>query len=247
MYKYIIFCLARCGIQIRWFGRIHHKIVSNTLEKCNIELAIMELKKQGVHPLIILPDNIILTKIANISKQQQTILFLKSIVKYITQKVPIQDCMSHLVRVNFNYELRYIIEKTIYLMHDGASFASAINTHKNYFTAIDMMQIHIGEHCNQLLTVLEKIIVKHEMQQKLAQAITKSTIYPIIILSCTMGLAVIFIYILAPSIESLFTYSTITIPNNIKYILQIKQYLSHHSMELLHQTFSIMLIILLWP
>ena len=244
MYKHLIFFLAKCNFQIRWFGTYNDHIVSGTLEKYNLEILIYNLSKKSIKHIFLVPDNILFTKFASKGKKKQAMLFFTSLHSFLTEKYTLDDAISHMLVIKFNYEMLYILIEIKHAIRQGRKLSSSLKNSTKYFTENDIMQIHLGEMCDELTIVLDKLTNRYTREMELIQSVLNASYYPLILLVTAIAIIYFFIHLIIPNLVILFKDINTGIPPNIQHLITLKNTI-HYYGKLLNDNMIITIIICL--
>ncbi|OPZ92964.1 MAG: Type II secretion system protein F [Firmicutes bacterium ADurb.Bin419] len=168
------------------------------IDATDIKMVVSLLKNRGLYPLEISELNM-LDKDIKMGREKKVplkdlSLFCKQFYTMIDAGVTVIGSLDLLRRQTENRKLANIISKIFEDVQKGMSLSEAMKVHRNEFPTIVISMIEIGEISGNLDTVLDRLAIYLEKDNKIRQKIKTSMVYPKVI-SIIALVAVIFMMI----------------------------------------------------
>ncbi|MFV9511067.1 type II secretion system F family protein [Tepidibacillus sp. LV47] len=156
-----------------------------TIEGNSQEIAIAELKKQGMYVLHIKQDKmsflqkeIILGKVVKI---EELVVFTRQLATLIKSGVTIVDSVRILGEQTTNKQFRKVIQQIEYSLRNGEPFSSTLAEHPKEFPSIFINMVRAGETAGNLDETLNSVAEFFEKEYKTRSKVKSAMTYPIVI------------------------------------------------------------------
>jgi len=160
-------------------------------------------------------------KISEVEK----ILLAKQLSLMLKSGVPIIDALNFLEKQSRSTSLKYILKSTTQDLEKGLSLANSLKKFSNQFGELFLNIIEVGEISGNLDKNLEYLAEELKKQRELKGKIISSFIYPAFILTATLGIIFLMIFIVFPKIMPIFTELKVKLPLTTIIFIKVSTFL----------------------
>ncbi len=153
--------------------------------------------------------------------------FLENINLLLTTGVSTSNTLKSIKEGEKSPQMKTIIEKMISDVNEGLSLSKSINNSK-LFPEYVIELIELGEKTGTLSKTLDLLIDERSKSEDLRQKTTSAMLYPSIILSVSLIVALLISWLMLPKLATIFTSLHIKLPLITKIILGFGAFLSKY-------------------
>lgn len=164
--------------------------------------------------------------------QEEIILFFRSVGGMLQAGLPIARALTVMGREARTLPLRRAVERAEMDINKGSSFAEALSR-SPIFPATSVAMVRAGEEGGNLSQVLLLIADELEKGHELLRKVRGAMIYPGIIISVMIGVGVLMLIYVVPSLTSTFAELKIELPWSTRLLIGASAFLTNHAVLLL--------------
>jgi len=164
--------------------------------------------------------------------QEELILFFRSVGGMLQAGLPLARALAVMGREARTVPLRRAVEKAEADINKGSSFADAL-TRSSIFPATSVAMVRAGEEGGNLSQVLLLVADELEKGHELVRKVRGAMIYPAIIISVMIGVGVLMLIYVVPSLTSTFAELKIELPWSTKLLIGASAFLTGNAVLLL--------------
>lgn len=195
----------------------------------NKELALSELKKQGLIPLSVQAQ-----KGANRSQtvNSQHVEDITSELSLLLKSgLQINQALKVVLGIAANQGCHQLINDILDKVNHGGELWKAMGDHPQVFDTLYVQMVKIGESSGRLPQVFEKLAANLHFQRELSKKVTQAMIYPAFIFGvCLISVVAIFNFVV-PSMSSLFESLT-EIPPYTQFLIDASDWMQNYQFYL---------------
>ncbi len=152
-------------------------------------------------------------------KTKDLSIFCRQFSTMIEAGVSISYAVNILATQLPNKRLRDILSKIDESIKKGESLSSSMKEHQNAFPPLLISMIEVGEVSGTLDTILKRMAVYYENENKLNGKVRNAMIYPAILAFVTVGVVILILTVVMPTFMDIFTQSGVQLPWTTKLTL----------------------------
>lgn len=139
--------------------------------------------------------------------------------------LPIVECLDILLRQPLHPGLYRAYQNTLRLVQSGTSLSAALRKSPEYFDAVFVGMIHIGERTGRLAENLRQLALHQERELALRAKVGAALTYPLVVSLFSLLIAYLIVQHLLPRfLHGLFAQSSITLPWYTQLLVQLTQF-----------------------
>ncbi|MFZ5989580.1 MAG: type II secretion system F family protein [Bacillota bacterium] len=201
------------------------------LDAADRDMVVALLKNKGMYPLEINEVGIFDKELRLRSNRKIPLkdlsLFCKQFYTMIDAGVTVIGSLDLLRRQTENRELSGIVSKVYENVQKGMSLSEALKQHKNAFPVIIISMIEIGEISGNLDTVLDRLSLYLEKENKIKQKVKTAMIYPKVIGVIAMVVVLFMLTFVVPNFVNMFEDMGSKLPLPTRILLNISNTLKN--------------------
>lgn len=145
-------------------------------------------------------------------KLQEKILFISSISTMLKVGVVLTDALEIVVQQTKNPISRKMYEDILNMVRSGQSLSKSLSKYDYVFSEITINMIRTGEENGTMDEVLEYICTQMEKDYDMQKKVVSALIYPVVIMSITILMALGIVVFIMPKITRIFTTFKMDLP-----------------------------------
>ena len=221
-----------------WAGRTRDGGVrKGELEARNEEAANALLRAQGIIPgkLKEKPKDIseIFTFLQPKVTVKDLVVFTRQFSVMVDAGLPLVQCLHILGEQQENSTFKRTIEAVRFDVESGATFADALGKHPKVFDSLYVNLVAAGEVGGILDTILNRLAVQLEKQDKLAKQLGGAMVYPATISVVAIACIVLLLVKVIPVFQKMFEDFGGTLPGPTQMVINLSEWLQANVMYLL--------------
>ena len=137
-------------------------------------------------------------------KTKDLVTFCRLFATMIDAGLPIVQCLEILAAQQPNKIFGNVLRDVKNAVEQGASFSDSLRRHPKVFDELFVNLVEAGELGGILDTILARLSVYLEKQQKLQRQVKSAMVYPSIVIVIAMGVMAVLLTFVIPSFENMF-------------------------------------------
>jgi type IV pilus assembly protein PilC len=173
------------------------------------------------------------TKKLNISfgsgvKRREIITTAKNLSAMLSAGLSLSRALSILERQSSNKRLRAVSTGLSEAIKKGASFHEALAGYPHVFPPLFIAMVRAGEESGALADSLKVISIQMERSEELVRKIKGAMIYPGIVITAIIIVAILMLMFVVPTLTSTFEQLNVEIPITTKIIVMLSDFMINH-------------------
>jgi len=161
------------------------------------------------------------------------VLLARHLAIMIKAGVNMAEALEILVEQASNPKLRKILTAVSARVVNGHTLSSSLALYPKEFSELFINMIAVGETSGTLAANLEYLAGEMEKSYELKKKIKSASIYPMIVLIATFGLAFILVYFILPKMTKLFETMTVELPLSTRILIAVAKGFEEHGLLIL--------------
>jgi type IV pilus assembly protein PilC len=163
-------------------------------------------------------------------KMQDKINFARNLSSMISAGLAMSRALSVMERQTKNQELRKILVSLQKDISEGKTLSQAMSSYKNVFSALFISMVAAGEQSGSLAESLRIVGVQMDKTYALQRRVKGAMMYPSIILSVMVIIAVLMLTYIVPTLMKTFTELNVQLPASTRFVLFVSNALRDHGL-----------------
>lgn len=163
-------------------------------------------------------------------KQDEIVMLSRNLGAMLRAGLALTRALSISERQTKSQTLKRILGGVREDIQKGKPFHESLNTHPKAFSRLYVAMVRAGEEGGTLAETLDTIALQMEQSSTLRKKIRGAMIYPAIVLSAMVGIGILMMIYVVPTLTATFRELNITLPLTTRIILGISEFLSTHTM-----------------
>lgn len=185
------------------------KITKGSIDADSIEMAKIDLKRQGL-TLLNITEQTVLTRDLDIDiggkpTPRDLSVFCRQFVSMTRAGVTIVEAMKMLCEQTENKKLKKALGEVRVNMEKGESLADSLAQHPKVFPGIMVNMVAAGEASGSLDKSLDRVATQLERSSKTQALVKKAMIYPIVLLIVAFAVVIVMLVFVIPQYSDMFT------------------------------------------
>ena len=164
-------------------------------------------------------------------KPAETVNFLQQLATLIDSGMPLVEALASIAEGMENVRSMQVVSSIRQHILEGSSLADALRLH--HFDDVICNMVAAGEETGQLNAVATRLAELLERRQALSQELLSATLYPLIILTFSMGVMLFLLAVVVPQIVSVFERSGGDLPTLTLLVIAASQFIRDHGLLLI--------------
>lgn len=143
---------------------------------------------------------------------QDKMMFVKNLSTMVEVGITISESISIMRDQTNNKGLQRMYDDILEMINSGQTLAKSLKHYDNNFSEIFINMIETGEEAGNLQDVLHYLDIQLEKEYEIKKKVISALIYPIIIISITLIMAIGIVIFIMPKITKLFVSFKATLP-----------------------------------
>lgn len=161
-------------------------------------------------------------------KRSAIIRLAKNLSAMLTAGLSLSRALSVVERQSSNKRLKAIAAAMSESIRQGSSFHEALAAHPKVFSGLFVAMARAGEESGTLADSLAVVALQMERAEELARKIKGAMIYPAIVISAIVIVAVLMLIYVVPILTSTFTALGVKVPLATRAIVALSTFMSSH-------------------
>ena len=147
--------------------------------------------------------------------------------------LPLSRTLIVLEKQSKNPKLKKVLSQIMEDINSGSTLSDALKKHPKVFPQIFISMVHAGEQSGTLSISLKSIATQMENSFGLEKRVKGALIYPAVIVSLMVIVAILMFIFVIPTLLKTFTDMTVDLPTTTKIVLGISNVISHQGIFVL--------------
>lgn len=178
------------------------------IEAGDRSMAIKELKGRGVM-ILALDESSDKSHVLSLSfrkrvRLQEKVIFSRQLSVMIKAGLPLVKAIEALEEQSENQYFKSVLKEIIQDIEGGQPLSKALTKHPKVFSEIEIAVMRAGEQTGKLSDVLLTLAQQQEKDAELQSKIKGAMIYPAVIFTALIGVVILVIFMVLPSLEKVF-------------------------------------------
>ncbi len=207
-------------------------VVSGVLEAEDKISAIGALKNQGLSPVFLEEKkgamNITIPFIGNSVKLSEKIIFTKNLSGMLRAGLSLSRAFQVLSKQTTNAYFKKIIQTLSETIDKGGTFSEGLTKFPKVFSPLFVAMVRAGEESGGLPKTLNEIGLNLEKSYALNKKIKSAMMYPSIIMSAIILIAILMFIYVVPTLTKTFKDLGTELPGSTKFVIGLSDLISNH-------------------
>jgi type IV pilus assembly protein PilC len=227
-----------------WSGKTRDGVTATgEIEAGNAESVMVQLRNQGIVPKKVKekPKDIseIFTFLQPKVKVNDLVIFTRQFAVMVDAGLPLVQCLQILGDQEDNPTFKRAIQAVRTDVETGATFAESLGKHPKIFDALYVNLIAAGEVGGILDTILNRLAIQLEKQDKLEKQLRGAMVYPATVSVIALACIVLLLVKVIPVFERMFADFGGTLPAPTQMVIALSEWLQSYIMYLLGGAFAL--------
>jgi type IV pilus assembly protein PilC len=161
-------------------------------------------------------------------KRAEIIRFAKNLAAMLSAGLSLARALSVIERQSSNKHLKTVVTDLSASVTKGASFHEALAEHPKVFSELFIAMVRAGEESGSLTDALSVVALQMERAEELVRKVRGAMIYPSIVITAIIIVAVLMLIYVVPTLTSTFTQLGVEVPLATRVIVAISDFLVAH-------------------
>ena len=207
------------------------------LEAVSVDALAMHLKNMGLAPGKVKEKPKDLSEIFPFLAPKVTIkdlvVFTRQFAVMVDAGLPLVQCLQILGDQQENLTMKNVLRKVKHDVESGSTFAEALGKHPKVFDDLFVNLIAAGEVGGILDTILNRLAVQLEKQEKLRKQLKGAMVYPATVSTIAIACIVLLLVKVIPVFEQMFADFGGTLPGPTQMVIQMSNWLQAYLVYLM--------------
>lgn len=213
------------------------RAVKGSVEADTLEHARTEVKKLGLTPVDVKPQNA-LNKDINIEiggkpTPRDLSIFCRQFVSMLRAGVTIMDALKMLTDATENKKLQRAISEIKLSTEKGETLSSAVGEHPDVFPPLMKNMVAAGEASGSLDIAIERMALQYEKSSKTRSMVKKAAIYPAAVVIVAIVVIIVMLVVVIPSYSEMFEGLGTELPAITKMVQSMSNFIINNWLLLL--------------
>lgn len=169
----------------------------------------------------------------------QLILMTRNLGAMLHAGLPLSRALSVIERQTKNPKLKLVVADVRESVGKGVSFHEALTEHPRVFNELYIAMVRAGGESGGLSDALELLSVQMERAANLKKKIRGAMTYPTIVLTIMLGIGVVMMLYVMPSITETFKKMNVDLPATTKALIATSDFMAAHTVLTLSLLFGV--------
>ena len=164
--------------------------------------------------------------------KKDLVIFTRQFATMIDAGLPLVQCLDILASQLDNLAFREVLTKVKQKVESGSTLADALGDHPKVFDTLYVQLVAAGEIGGILDTILNRLSIYIEKNEKLKGKVKAAMIYPAVVLIVAGLVTVVLLLYVTPTFEKMFKDFGGTMPAPTQFIIDLSKFLQHYILYL---------------
>jgi type IV pilus assembly protein PilC len=161
-------------------------------------------------------------------KTKDVVIFTRNLSTMIAAGLSLVRALGIVERQTSNAKLKSITTALRLSLEGGKSFHDALAEHPKTFSQLVVSMSRAGEESGKLADTLKLVALQMDRMHELSRRIRGALIYPAIIVTALVGIGVLLLIFVVPTLQSTFIELGVDLPLSTRFILAFSSFVSNN-------------------
>lgn len=161
---------------------------------------------------------------------QEKVVFTKSLATMIKVGITVTEAFEIILDQAEKKGLRSMFEDILERIKTGQSLASSLRKYNSVFSDLFVNMIETGEKSGNLGRVLQRLTIQLEKEHEIRKKVLTALIYPAVIISVTVIMAIGIVLFIMPKITKIFEKLNIDLPLPTRILIGFSKFLTEQTL-----------------
>ncbi len=152
------------------------------------------------------------------------VVFMRQMSTMVGAGLPLTRALEIMVQQASNPKFRKVLQSVLQSVESGKTLANSFREQEEVFDNITVNLIEAGEESGNLEVILEKLATELEESQSLSNKIRSAMIYPAIILLVIIGVILMMMFVLVPSMAEIYKDFDAELPWTTRFLMSMSSF-----------------------
>ncbi len=162
-------------------------------------------------------------------KLQEKIMFTRNVAAMLSAGLSLSRAIAIMERQTKNQKFKEILQEVNEEIGKGSTFSLALSKHPKTFSSLLISMVRAGEESGGLADALLVVGEQMEKNYMLMKKIKGAMIYPTIIVMAMIGIGVLMMIFVVPSLTATFVELKVELPTSTKLVIVVSDFLQDHT------------------
>lgn len=174
---------------------------------------------------------------------QEKMLFVSNLATMLRVGITIVDSLEIIISQTKKKKLIAMYQDIMDRLSTGESLSDALSNYENIFSGLFLGMIRTGERSGNLPEVMDYLSIQLSKEYELRRKIVSAMVYPLVIMSLTLTLAIALVVFVMPKITEIFDKFDVELPLPTRMLIGLSNFLIENT--LLTISMAVIVVILL--
>ncbi|OOR92354.1 hypothetical protein B0181_01840 [Moraxella caviae] len=200
------------------------KLVKGEIDAATLELARLNLQKQGLSRLIVRQKRTKLARLVRSKHSQETTLFFRKLTTLLGAGITLTHALGIIRQTTDDTRFQAVIDAIKADIESGQTFADSLARHPAKFSKLTIALVNAGETSGTLDEMLARISDYGEKSARLTQKIRQAVRYPAIVLFTAVVVTVILLAKVVPIFSEMFATMGESLPLPTRLVMALSEF-----------------------
>lgn len=223
------------------------------MEAADPEVVSARLRSLGYQPVKVkkkpLEINIRIPGFSGVTSKD-LVVFTRTFATMIDAGLPLVQCLDLLAGQSDNAAMKSTLVAVKSKVESGSTFADALREHPKVFDELYVQLVAAGEVGGILDTILNRLAVYIEKNQRLKKKVVGAMVYPVIVLTIAVAVTAVLLLKVTPTFEKMFKDFGSALPAPTQFVVDLSNWLQSYILHVLGGIVAVVLAFrafLAWP
>jgi type IV pilus assembly protein PilC len=206
------------------------------MEAADAEVVSARLRSLGYQPVKVkkkpLEINIRIPGFSGVTSKD-LVVFTRTFATMIDAGLPLVQCLDLLANQSDNAAMKSTLVAVKSKVESGSTFADALRDHPKVFDELYVQLVAAGEVGGILDTILNRLAVYIEKNQRLKKKVVGAMVYPVIVLTIAVGVTAVLLLKVTPTFEKMFKDFGSALPAPTQFVVDLSNWLQSYILHVL--------------
>lgn len=206
------------------------------MEAADAEVVSARLRSLGYQPVKVkkkpLEINIRIPGFSGVTSKD-LVVFTRTFATMIDAGLPLVQCLDLLANQSDNAAMKSTLVAVKSKVESGSTFADALRDHPKVFDELYVQLVAAGEVGGILDTILNRLAVYIEKNQRLKKKVVGAMVYPVIVLTIAVGVTAVLLLKVTPTFEKMFKDFGSALPAPTQFVVDLSNWLQTYILHVL--------------
>lgn len=188
------------------------------LQEQNLFIISITAQKQSSSLLPVFTNRVSLSELVQFTRQLSSM---------ITAGLTLTEALSVLEEQTEKETMKKVLNEVLTDIEGGSSFSNALGKHPDVFKTVYVAMIRAAEEGGLLDKILARLADNLEKEKALKGKLVGALIYPLIIIISMLGVGMVMMFFVIPTIKGLYKDLGVTLPLPTQIILAVSDFMTH--------------------